>query len=288
MITLSNGHVFEYMTASGALGYDGKGWPHEKALVWLELIRPELFTNVAKTITVLPRQGNFRWDNPFGCVRFMRGGVLNAVGMGNNGSAWWYEKIGRGVSRQKESLIASVYFESEPQMEEMAKMLNLVDLVGVEVNARCPNLSPSPYWQCPEAIVRNCREFKILLRHPLLLKLSVEDKIKRILPWVEGFVEAVSINSVRWKVIFPNKKSPLVHLGGGGVSGKITQPIVWPFISDIARYSSIPVIGSAIWDFDDLARVRAAGAKAISFGSVFMPYPWRPASFVRKEMEGKS
>ncbi len=30
MITLSNGHKFEYMAASGALGFDGKGWLHER------------------------------------------------------------------------------------------------------------------------------------------------------------------------------------------------------------------------------------------------------------------
>jgi len=283
LIKLSNGHSFEYVTASGTLGFDGRGWPHEKALIRLGLIRPELFTNIAKTITFLPRRGN----NPFCCVRFMRGGVVNAVGMGNKGQAWWYEKNGRKINRQKESLIASVYFESEPQMQAIAETLNRVDLVGVEVNVGCPNIDLSPCWQCSEDIVRNCREFKKLLRHPLLLKLSVEDKIERILPGLEGVVEAISVNSVRWKVIFPNKKSPLEHLGGGGVSGKITQPIVWPFISRITQISSIPVIGSAVWNFEDLARVRQFGASAIGFGSVFLPYPWRPANFVKKEMEGK-
>ena len=283
MIKLSNGHSFEYVTASGTLGFDGRGWPHEKALIRLGLIRPELFTNIAKTITFLPRRGN----NPFCCVRFMRGGVVNAVGMGNKGQAWWYEKNGRKINRQKESLIASVYFESEPQMQAIAETLNRVDLVGVEVNVGCPNIDLSPCWQCSEDIVRNCREFKKLLRHPLLLKLSVEDKIERILPGLEGVVEAISINSVRWKVIFPNKKSPLEHLGGGGVSGKITQPIVWSFISRITQISSIPVIGSAVWDFEDLERVRDAGASAVGFGSVFMLHSCRPTRIVKREMKAK-
>ncbi len=44
MITLSNGHCFEYMVASGALGFDGNGWPWERPLVALGLIKPELFT----------------------------------------------------------------------------------------------------------------------------------------------------------------------------------------------------------------------------------------------------
>lgn len=286
MIKLSNGHCFEYVTASGALAYDGRGWPWEKPLVWSGVIQPERFTNITKTITFLPRPGNYRWWNPFYCVRILSGGVVNAVGMGNQGIFWWYEKIGRRVNRQKESLIASVHFESEPQRQAMAEILNTVDLVAVEVNARCPNIQLSPYWQCCEAIVRNCREFKKELRHPLFLKLSVGDNVERILPKLEGVVEAISVNSVRWKKIFPDKVSPLAHLGGGGVSGKITQPIVWPFIERTARASSIPVIALAIWDFEDLAKVRSLGAKAIGFGSVFMMHPWRPTSFVIKETEG--
>ncbi|MBU4142778.1 hypothetical protein KJ590_02130 [Patescibacteria group bacterium] len=283
MIKLSNGHCFEYVTASGALGFDGRGWPWEKPLVWSGAIQPGLFTNIAKTITLLPQPGN----NLFYCVRFLPGGVVNAVKMRNKGMNWWYEKIGRHVDRKKEALVASVYFESEPQMQAMAAMLNKVDLVGVEVNPKCPNIQLSPYWQCCEAIVRNCREFAKELRHPLFLKLTVEDVVEQILPKLEGTVEAVDVNSVRWKKIFPTKISPLARVGGGAVSGKITQPIVWPFIARAACASSIPVIASAIWDFEDLAKARALGAKAIGFGSVFMLHPWRPTSFIKKEMSEK-
>ena len=287
MIKLSNGHILEYVTASGVLAYDGQGWPWESPLIWSGFIQPALFTNIIKTITVLPRSGNHRWRNPFYCVRILPGGVVNAVGMGNKGILWWYKNIGQQINRQNESLIASVHFESEPQRQTMATILNESDLVGVEVNARCPNIQLSPYWQCCEAIVRNCQEFKKELRHPLLLKLSVDDNVEQILPKLEGVVEAVSINSVRWKKIFPGQLSPLAHLGGGGVSGKITQPIVWPFIVRIAQASSIPVIASAIWDFDDLAKVRSLGARAIGFGSVFMLHPCRPTTFVKKEMAVK-
>ncbi len=287
MIKLSNGHCFEYVTASGALGFDGRGWPHEKPLVWSGIIQPELFTHITKTITLLPRRGNVRWWNPFYCVRPWRGGVVNAVGMGNPGLYCWFRQVGLLVNRRKLPLIASVYFESELQMEEISDVLNFVDLVGVEVNPRCPNIHLSPYWPCCEAIVRNCREFKKRLRHPLLLKLSVDDNVEQILPKLEGVVEAISVNSVRWKKIFPDKKSPLAHLGGGGVSGKITQPIVWPFISRAVDASSIPVIASAIWDFEDLEKTRFLGVKAIGFGSIFFLHPWRPTSFVKKETKEK-
>lgn len=87
--------------------------------------------------------------------------------------------------------------------------------------------------------------------------------------------------------MFPDKKSPLARVGGGAVSGKITQPIVWPFLERVFRVSSIPVIASAIWDFEDLEKTRQLGAKAVAFGSVHLLYPWRPTNFVKKEMEEK-
>ena len=287
MIKLSNGHCLEYVTASGAMGYDGQGWPWEKPLVWARLIQPELFTHITKTITALPHKGNVRWWNPFYCVRLLRGGVVNAVGLENPGLGWWFRHVGYKLCREKTALVASVYFESEPQRQEIAALLNAVDLVGVEVNTRCPNIQRSPYWQCCETIVRNCREFKKDLRHPLLLKLSVEDNVEQILPRLEGVVEAVSVNSVRWKKIFPDKPSPLAHLGGGGASGKITQSLVWPFLGRVARASAIPVIASAVWDFEDLARVRQYEVSAIGFGAVHLLYPWRPTIFVKKEMKRK-
>ena len=61
MIRLSNGREFEYMAASGALAYDGRGWWWEWPLRWCGLLDPSLFTIVTKTLTRHPRRGNLRW-----------------------------------------------------------------------------------------------------------------------------------------------------------------------------------------------------------------------------------
>ncbi len=89
MIALSNDHVFTYMVASGALAFDGKGWPWERPLVWSGLIKPELFTVVIKSLTRNPRPGNLRWWKPWTCVRLIPGGAVNKVGLTNPGIEWW-------------------------------------------------------------------------------------------------------------------------------------------------------------------------------------------------------
>ena len=101
MITLSNGHAFEYMVASGALAFDGKGWPWERLLVWLGLIKPELFTVVIKSLTRNPRPGNLRWWKPWTCVRLIPGGSVNKVGLTNPGIEWWCKKVGPKLDFQK-------------------------------------------------------------------------------------------------------------------------------------------------------------------------------------------
>jgi len=98
---------------------------------------------------------------------------------------------------------------------------------------------------------------------------------------VGGIVEAISINSVPWKVVFGNKPSPLAKYGGGGVSGKIAQPFTWKMVLELARGTSIPVIGASIWEYEDILRLKSLGASAYHLGAIFLPYPWRPSAYVK-------
>lgn len=286
MITLSNGHKFEYMVASGALGFDGKGWPWEWPLRWMGLIDPSLFTVVVKTVTYKPRKGNLRWYNPLGCIRFLPNilkpnGVVNSVGLANKGFGWWCEEKGVLVDRKKISLVVSILSDKIYELVEMARMMNDFDLVGLEINPSCPG----DLLENSQKIIDGCRAVKKVSRFPLILKLSVVHDIFKILPAIEGIVEAISINSLPWRIVFPHKESPLAHLGSGGISGKIAQPFTWKMVQRIVNETTIPVIGPSVWEFEDIERLRKIGAKAISFGSVFLRYPWRPTQFVRKDMK---
>jgi len=285
VIKFSNGHAFEYMTASGALGFDGKGWPWEKPWHWLGLFDPTLFTSVTKTLTLQPREGNLRWYNPLRCLRFVSGGVVNAVGLSNHGVDWWCNKIGPSVTSKKIPLVASIFGEPE-ELVEMARMLDGFDLVGLEINASCPN-TETCILQDTTRVIASCEAVKTNSRLPLILKVSVTHDVPRITKEVEGLIDAISINSVPWSMAFPNRRSPLENLGNGGVSGKVAQPFTWGLVKKITELTSIPVIGPSVWDFDDLEKVRNFGAKAVSFGSVFLYRPWSPTLYVRKEQKFK-
>jgi dihydroorotate dehydrogenase (NAD+) catalytic subunit len=286
MIKLSNGHSFDFMAASGALGYNGKGWAWEKPLRWLNLLDETLFTIVIKTITLYPRKGNLRWYNPFRAVRFLSDGTVNAVGLTNPGIEWWCRKVGPGLDSKKRPLVASIWGESE-ELSVMARMLNDFDLKGLEINASCPNVG-SHSFVVSDKVLRSCEEVKKETRFPIILKLSVVHDFEDIVYRTKDIVEAFSINSVPWARIFPEKESPLFHFGGGGVSGKIAQPLTWKMVKEIAEISDIPVIGPSVWNYEDMNFLRKIGAKAISFGSIFLKHPLRPTLFVRRDKKSSN
>ena len=288
MITLSNKHSFEYMAASGALAFDGKGWPWEQPLHWVGLLDPSLFTIVIKTLTRHPRRGNLRWYNPFRCVRFLPQGAVNAVGLTNPGIEWWCKTIGPSVDQKKLKLVGSILTDgNNEELAEMAAMLNAYDLVGLEVNASCPNTDSQMFGNA-EQVIEGLKKVKEKTRFPLIVKLSVVHDIERLVPRLEGLVEAISINTVPWSRMFPEKISPLARFGGGGVSGKLAQPYTWALVKRLASLTSIPLIGPGVWEYADIAKLQNLGAQAISFGSIFLGHPWRPTLYVRKNMKGKS
>jgi len=182
-------------------------------------------------------------------------------------------------------LVGSIFFDSILKLVEMARRMNDFDLVALEINASCPN-TEGGFLQNTEKVIMGCSAVKEVSRFPLILKVSVVHDVRLIFAGMDDeIIEAISINSVPWKTIFPCAKSPLEHLGGGGVSGRIAQAYTWGLVKDLVSLTSIPVIGPSVWEFEDIGRLREIGAKAISFGSIFLRYPWRPTQFVRKDME---
>lgn len=283
MIRFSNGHAFEYMAASGALAFDGLGWPWEQPLRWIGLLDETVFTTVIKTLTFKPRQGNLRWHNPFRCIRIMPSGTLNAVGLTNPGIEWWCRSIGPNINSDRAPVVGSILGDLD-ELALMAKMLNDFNLIGIEINASCPNTGDDLLANT-ENIIKSCEIVRSISHFPVILKLSTVHDVSNIVNRVEDFVEAFSINSVPWTAIFPQQQSPLASLGGGGVSGRIAQPFTWKLVEELSKITTVPIIGPSVWDYEDIERLRAIGASAISFGSIFLRYPWRPTLFVRKDQK---
>ena len=277
MIELHNGHRFSFMTASGALGYDGKGWPWEKPLYWTKILDPTKFTNVTRTLTLKPEKGNLKPYNPFGVIRLLKDGAVNAVGLNNPGINYFCDQIAPHINKNI-PIIPSIFGEPQ-ELAIMTEKLNRFDFKGLEINASCPN-TKTDILNNSQKIIDSCLIVREKTNLPIILKLSAAHNIKTIIPPIENIIDAISINSVPWNIIYPNKESPLKHLGGGGVSGKLAQEINWNFMQEIIDISPTPVIAPSIWDTKDIEITKNMGAKAFSFGTRFLLAPWAPNQII--------
>jgi len=275
------------MVASGALAFDGRGWLWERPLVWLGLIKPELFTVVIKTLTLTPRKGNLRWWKPWTCVRLIPRGAVNKVGLTNPGIDWWCNKVAPTINFQKYPIVGSISGEKD-ELKEMAKKLNHFELVGLEVNVSCPNTGHA--LEMAELVINSVKTVKFISRHPIIVKVSVNQDYLAIAHGLTRIAEAISINSVPWETVFANsKRTPLWKLekqvggGGGGVSGKPAQKYNWEAVEALTKQGSLPVIGPSIMEFEDMEIVKKLGAKAYSFGTIHLRTPWKPTSFIKRE-----
>ncbi len=275
MIELSNGYKLEYLASSGALGYDGRGYWWEQPLRWIKLLDINKFTPITKTITYSPREGNCFLK--YSCIRIVNNGILNAMGLGNPGIDWWIK------SHDNFTGIVSIYPENDYTFRRILKRLKKTNIIGIELNVSCPNIKKD------NCLYEDLDELENILKiandsfnFPIILKLGISSNIENLFPRIEKYIEAISINSVPWDIVYPDIKSPFEKFGGGALSGKIIQPYTWNYIKELKEITDIPIIGCSIWEYDDIKKLYDLGVSAISFGSIFLRYPWKPTQFVRR------
>lgn len=284
MIRLTNGHEFQYMAASGALGFDGKGWFWEQPSRWLGKIDPSLFTIVTKTLTRWPIKGNLSMWHPWTCVKLLKGGVVNAVGLTNPGFDYWFEHIAPKIDFTKSKIVVSIMSDSIEDLVYMVGKLNELAIVGIEINWSCPNVKGhNP--KNSHLVIAGTLSVAEASKHPVLIKVGVTHDVETIIYAVREVAEAVNINSIPWPVVYPGVTSPLAQFGsGGGVSGQVAQELNWELVDRIVKINLVPVIGPSIWTQLDLHFLRNRRVDAFAFGSLFLRHPHRPTEIVRKDI----
>ncbi len=280
MITFSNGERVEFLTGSGALGFDGRGWWWEYPLRWVGLLNPREFAIVVKTLTLHPRRGNLRGYAPWRCVRLIPGGTVNAVGLTNPGIEWWLRACYPRMQRMGLQTIVSVHAATVAEAQQMAQLLTPLRLTAIELNASCPNVPHDSAVAHGVAVARALRE----AGHPLIVKVGYDQPYVELAQALEGIAEAIhAINAVPWGVVFPQRRSPLTHLGGGAVSGEPIRPFVREAVARLSHATRLPIIaGGGIYTLNDLEELWALGARAFSIGTLFLRVPWQPNRLVRQ------
>ncbi len=292
--------------ASGVQGFFGEGyWFHRV----LGPFGPNFsnMTFVSKTATLNSCKGNMLLKQNHSprdwfpsCIKAqpLGGIMLNSVGLSNPGlrtlleTSKWFKST--------EPFFISIMSVADTQQERLQEFSHIIERLlheksnfsttfGLQINLSCPNTNNNPRELTREST--QVLEIASALGVPLMLKYSIASApIEAILKLNDNpLCDAICVSNTipyNWngvgESVWGKKVSPLAHLGGGGVSGKILSPLVCAWIQELRQAGFTKPIngGGGILCHEDITHYHNAGASSIFLGSVAVLRPWRVGKII--------
>jgi dihydroorotate dehydrogenase (NAD+) catalytic subunit len=224
---------------------------------------------VPKTVTCAPRAGN-----PPPRTVETPSGMLNAIGLDNDGILHFIEHHLHYLRTLPTAIIANIAGKNEQEFIEMAALLGgETGLAGIELNLSCPNVSGGVDFATDPAVTRRVvAGVKQVCPHPLIAKLTpnVTDIVPIARAAAEAGADAVSlVNTFVGLAIDWRRRRPILGNITGGLSGPAIKPLALRMVWQVARQVQVPVIGiGGIATVDDVMEFLVAGASAVQLGTI--------------------
>lgn len=223
---------------------------------------------IPKTVTRSPRAGN-----PPPRTVETSCGLLNSIGLDNDGLAAFVEKHLPALQQIGAPIIVNIAGRTLDEFAEMAQLLNAqTGIAALELNISCPNVSGGTDFgtnrEQTAHVVRSVRERS---RFPIIAKLA--PNVTNIVPIAEAAAEA-GADAVSLSNTFPGlavdwrRKRPVLGNGFGGLSGPAIKPLALRIVRQVAAAVQIPIIGiGGIQSLDDVMEYLVCGATAVQIGT---------------------
>jgi dihydroorotate dehydrogenase (NAD+) catalytic subunit len=224
---------------------------------------------IPKTVTRQPRVGN-----PPPRTVETASGMLNAIGLDNDGIEHFLRHHVPYLRTLPTAVIANVAGKSEGEFVEMAAMLAGVEgLAAVELNLSCPNVAGGVDFATDAAVTRRVvRGVREVCPLPVIAKLTpnVTDIVPIAQAAAEAGADAVSlVNTFVGLAVDWRRRRPVLGNVTGGLSGPAIKPLALRLVWRVARHVAVPVIGvGGIATLDDVMEFLVAGASAVQLGTV--------------------
>jgi dihydroorotate dehydrogenase (NAD+) catalytic subunit len=249
------------MTASGTFGY-AREFEHLVDLNRIGAI-------IVKGLSLMPSKGN-----PPQRIVETHCGMLNAIGLENVGVEAFIEEKIPFLKTLNTPFFVNIYGRDTAEYAELAARLNEIeDVAGVEVNISCPNVKAGgvafgAYPESASEVVRAVREKTD--RH-VMVKLSpnVTDIVDIARSVEAAGADSISlINTITGMAVDIETRRPKLANITGGLSGPAIKPVALRMVWQVAQNVKIPVIGiGGITTAQDALEFLIAGAMAIQIGT---------------------
>lgn len=223
---------------------------------------------ITKGTSLKPRPGN---KPPRVCET--TAGMLNAIGLQNPGVEYFMENDLPWLKKFDAKVIVNACGSSVEEYVELAKVLNTLDIDGVELNLSCPNVKSGcmAFGTSYDGVKEVTSQVRKVLDKPLIVKLTpnVTDITDPAKGAEDAGADGVSlINTLLGMSIDIEKQRPVLANNMGGLSGPAVKPVAVRMVYQVAKAVKIPVLGlGGIVDGKDVIEFMLAGATAISIGT---------------------
>ena len=223
---------------------------------------------ITKGTSLKPKSGN---KPPRVCET--ASGMLNSIGLQNPGVEYFAENDLPFLKQYDTAIIVNACGSTIDEYVELCKILNTLDIDGVELNLSCPNVKKGcmAFGNTYDGVKDVTSQVRKVLDKPLIVKLTPNvTNIAEIAKAVEDAgADGVSlINTLLGMKIDINKRKPVLANNTGGLSGPAIKPVAVRMVYQVAQAVKIPILGmGGIVNGEDAIEFMLAGASAISIGA---------------------
>lgn len=223
---------------------------------------------ITKGTSLKPRSGN---KPPRVCET--ASGMLNSIGLQNPGVEYFAQNDLPFLRKFDTAIIVNACGSSIDEYVELCKILNILDIDGVELNLSCPNVKAGcmAFGNTYEGVKEVTSQVRKVLDKPLIVKLTPNvTNIAEIAKAVEDAgADGVSlINTLIGMKIDIDKRRPVLANNTGGLSGPAIKPVAVRMVYQVAQAVKIPILGmGGIVNGEDAIEFMLAGAQAVSIGA---------------------
>ena len=224
---------------------------------------------ITKGTSLKPRPGN-----PPPRIAEVPGGMLNSIGLQNPGVEYFAKYDLPWLRQFDTKIIVNACGSTIEDYVELCRILNDLDIDGVELNLSCPNvkagcLAFGTTYEGVKEVTSQVR--KVLDRKPLIVKLTpnVTDITAPARGAEDAGADGVSgINTLLGMKIDIEKRRPILANNTGGYSGPGIKAVGVRMVYQMSQAVKIPILGmGGITCSDDAIEYMIAGATAVSIGS---------------------
>ena len=201
------------------------------------------------------------------------GGMLNSIGLQNPGVEYFAENDLPWLRQFDTKIIVNACGSTIEEYVELCRILNTLDIDGVELNLSCPNVKAGclAFGTSYEGVKEVTSQVRKVLDKPLIVKLT--PNVTDITAPAKGAEDAgadgiSAINTLLGMKIDIDKRRPVLANNTGGFSGPGVRSVAVRMVYQISKAVNIPILGlGGIMNGEDAIEFMLAGATAVSIGS---------------------